>query len=263
MAQDKLDSEIQQLETFARVYQLIKAKYYKHQSEKALIQSAIKGMVDSLDKHSQLMDKKTMSWLENQSLGSYSGIGITLNFEKQQYVVQTVIPDSPAAKSGLRPNDIIIKVNDTDTDQHPPEKIYQIFSENNELPLNLHFYHPNNPDEIIKVSINRQRIQNKSVELTQFSPKLLIIKIKNFQKHTSTEINAALAQRTHEIIILDVRNNPGGLLLSAIETAQIFVDAGKLVEIKDKNGRILEKYISRSQPKKSTKIVCFAKQTIS
>ena len=75
-------------------------------------------------------------------------------------------------------------------------------------------------------------------------------KIKQFQKNTGSEVKSAITKYQPKAIILDVRNNPGGLLLSAVETAEIFLPSGKIVEIKDKNGRAIEKYISRRESNK-------------
>ncbi len=249
-AQQDLDHEIEQLESFAKVYQLIKSRYYKDRSGKQLIDAAIQGMIDSLDKHTQVLDKKTMSWLEKQSIGNYSGIGVSLEYQDHKLIIGSVIPDSPAGNAGLKPEDVIIKINDIDIKSSQPDAIFKSLSENSDQLVQIEYYQPIKPNKILKVSLKKTFIQNHSVELIEYSPTIMIIKIKQFQKHTASEIIEGMAHKNHSSIFIDLRNNPGGLLLSAIETAQIFISAGLLVEVKDKKGFVIEKYVSRNRTAK-------------
>jgi carboxyl-terminal processing protease len=246
-ANQDLDQEIERLEAFAKIYHLIQAKYYKHQTGKQLIDAAIQGMIDSLDQHTQVLNKKTMSWLEKQSLGHYSGIGVTLEYRAGKFVIQSVIPDSPADIAGLKPNDIIVQINDIKTTSNQMDVVYQALLEDTDKPVKIKYYHSKQPEKIISVTINRNPIHHQSVQFVRYSPDILIIKIKQFQKHTATQILKGLQGKNFSSIIIDLRNNPGGLLLSAIETTQLFLSAGKLVEIKDKHGNVIEKFISRNQ----------------
>lgn len=246
-ADQDLDQEIGRLEAFAKVYHLIQSKYYKHQTGTQLIDAAIQGMIDALDHHSQALDKKTMSWLEKQSIGNYSGIGVTLEYRAGRFIIQSVVPDSPAENAGLKVADVIVQINDIKTTSAQTDAIYQTLLEDTQKSVKIKFFHPEQPKNIISSSINRSPIHHKSVQLIQHSPEMLIIKIKQFQKHTATEILKGLQGKNYSSIIIDLRNNPGGLLLSAIETTQIFLSSGKLVEIRDKHGNIIEKFVSRNQ----------------
>jgi len=246
-AQEALDQEIKDLEAFAKVYQLIQAKYYKAISGRQLIDAAIQGMVDSLDQHTQALNRKSMSQLEKQSLGSYKGIGVTLGYQDLKYIVLSVVPNSPADIAGLKPDDVIIQINGIIIKPNQSGLIEQALKENTDPAVRIHFYHPLQPQNVSKVDINRASIRHPSVELIRHSADVLIIKIKEFQKHTVTEILKGLQNKNFKTIIIDLRNNPGGLLLSAIETTQIFLGQGQLVEVKDKNGKLIEKYVSRNR----------------
>jgi carboxyl-terminal processing protease len=246
-AQDGLDQEIKDLEAFAKVYQLIQAKYYKSVSRRHLIEAAIQGMIDSLDQHTQALNRKSMSLLEKQSIGNYNGIGVTLGYQDFKYIVLSVVPDSPADISGLKPDDVIIQINGIIIKPNQSGLIDQALMENTDQPVRIHFYHPHQPQNVIKVNINRASIRLHSTELIRHTADVLIIKIKEFQKHTVTEILKGLQNQNFTTIIIDLRNNPGGLLLSAIETTQIFLGQGNLVEVRDKNDKLVEKYVSRNR----------------
>ena len=155
-AQDGLDQEIKDLEAFAKVYQLIQAKYYKSVSRRHLIEAAIQGMIDSLDQHTQALNRKSMSLLEKQSIGNYNGIGVTLGYQDFKYIVLSVVPDSPADISGLKPDDVIIQINGIIIKPNQSGLIDQALMENTDQPVRIHFYHPHQPQNVIKVNINRK-----------------------------------------------------------------------------------------------------------
>ncbi|MCP4750352.1 MAG: S41 family peptidase [Proteobacteria bacterium] len=242
---DAFDKEIKNLENFSNVYHLIQRQYIKPKNGDELIRSAIRGMVKSLDPYSAVLGKKELERLEFQSIGKYPGIGVYIQNANGAFVVTQVMSSSPAALAGMKPGDIIVRIEGESLTGKSESELNRLFAGDVGTSLEVGYYHPKKPDRIIEREIKRTWIKANSVDFFEHAPEIAILRIHQFQKNTPVETDRYLQRRKYKTVILDLRNNPGGLLVSAVETAELFVGTGMIVETRDKSGQVIEKYISR------------------
>ncbi len=244
---DELNEEIKQLENFSNVFHLIKRRYVKNQTTSDLIRNAIQGMIKSLDPYSVALTKEELENLELQSVGQYTGIGVTIQYSEKKFIITQVFENSPASKLGIKPGDVIVQIDGKMLGDISEEELNQLIIGEKGTKLNVGFYSAKNPDRIVQKKIVRDLVKVNSVECFDCEHKIAIIRIHQFLKHTPREVNKFLGKRSYEAVVLDLRNNPGGLLVSAVETAEIFISMGDIVQIRDRNDRVIERYVSRRQ----------------
>ncbi len=250
--ESEMDREIRNLENFSNVYHLIQQRYIERQTPDSLIKSALQGMVKSLDSYSTVLNSKELENLELQSVGKYTGIGISIQERDKLFIVTQVFDNSPAYDAGIIPGDVIVRVNDGVLGDKSIEDLNQLVIGDIGSSIEIGFYHIDQPDHIIRKTVTRALVKVNSVETFEYDQSIGVIRIHQFLKHTPREITEYLAKKSHKTIILDLRNNPGGLLVSAVETAEIFVKMGAIVEIRDRDEKVIEKYISRRSKKEET-----------
>lgn len=245
VAGSELDEEIEALEDFSEAYALIKRQYVSYRNPEQLIRPAIDGMLKSLDPYSSLLTKEEMNLLELHSVGQYVGIGVTVQKSRDQFVITQVFENSPAELAGIRPGDIITGIGSTDLKGKSGEEINRLMIGELNSPIELEFHHAEEPEKPISRIIERAVIKANSVQCGDTMEGFLLLTVHQFAKHTAREISDCLKGKTEQPIILDLRNNPGGLLISAVEVAELFVDTGDVVKIKNREGITLETYIAR------------------
>ncbi len=225
-----------QIKMFSEVLNIVHSKYVDKVPNSKLIIDAIKGMVSSLDPHSEFLTPKEFKNMQVSMKGKFGGIGIVIDKKDDFLTILSVLPHTPAKKAGLKPNDVILKINNVSTYRMSLEKSVQLMR--------------GKPNTFIKLTIARKGIAKPLV----FNLKRAIIHIKNidtklfgnigyirivqFRDHTSHELQKALTQleKKHiEGLILDLRDNPGGLLSEASKVSNIFINKGIIVSIKGRN----------------------------
>ncbi len=246
---DSFDAEIKNLEEFSTVYQLIKHEYIKNKGSHELIRSAIAGMVHKLDPYSDVLSAEDLKKLELQSVGQYVGIGVTINQSEDKYIVTQVFNDSPAAKAGIKSGSEILKINDTVLADTNYKELRQLLQGEVETELVIQYRRTEKTESVIQVKLHRAIVKANSVECHKHSGEVAVFAIHQFMKHTARELSACIRKMPSSAIILDLRSNPGGLLISAVEVAELFLDIGEIVQVRDKNNKIIERYVARtSQP---------------
>ncbi|MDD3275351.1 MAG: S41 family peptidase [Candidatus Omnitrophica bacterium] len=217
---------------FSEAMDAVKKDYAEKTNDRDLIYGALKGMLESLDPHSQFMDPDTYEELKVETLGKFGGIGIEVTIKDGVLTVITPIQGTPAWKAGLQAGDRIIKIDDSPTLQltlgeavkkmrgRPGEKVILTISRED-------------IKDLLEFKITRGIIEIEDVKYA-FIPENRIgyIKINEFRKNTSREFDLALATLLRQGIkslIIDLRNNPGGLLDTAIEVAGKFLEPDKLI----------------------------------
>ncbi len=225
-----------QIKIFSEVLNIVHSKYVDKVSNSKLIIDAIKGMVSSLDPHSEFLTPKEYKNMQVSMKGKFGGIGIVIDKKDDFLTILSVLPHTPAEKVGLKPNDVILKINNISTYRMSLEKSVQLMR--------------GKPGTYIKLTIARKSIAKPLV----FNLKRAIIHIKNidtklfgnigyirivqFRDHTSNELQKALVQLEKKHIkglILDLRYNPGGLLSEASKVSNMFINKGVIVSIKGRN----------------------------
>lgn len=230
----------EQLRLFSDVLGIVQQDYAEQVDSKKLIQNAIKGMVKDLDPHSSYMTPEEYKDMQVDTKGVFGGIGIEIGVKDGVLTVIAPIEDTPAAKAGLLAGDKITKVNDKPTrDMTVSEAVAQMRGQIG-TNVTIHimregFVEPR------PFTITRAQIKVKSVKFKQLPDSFGYIKLAQFQESTSSDLAKALKEiRPKEGdlkgLVLDMRNNPGGLLSEAVNVSKFFVGSGTIVYTKGRSG---------------------------
>ncbi len=221
------------LDYFHKVYQLIRTEAVEEPSPKRLFYGAIRGMMRSLnDPYSRFLDEKAFSELKEVTTGKFVGVGIEITSRDNDIVVITPLDNSPAMDAGIITGDIISKVNDKSIrGMNLPDVVKMIKGlPGSSVRLTIRREGIEDP---IDVDLKRMPIRIESVEYSIIDPhKVGYIKIKSFGNDTVKDVITALnsfnKSKVNKVIV-DLRNNPGGLLSSAVELSELFLDKGKMI----------------------------------
>ncbi|MBK5102006.1 MAG: S41 family peptidase, partial [Desulfobacteraceae bacterium] len=223
------------IEIFTDVLRQIEKHYVEPQDSQKLIYGAIKGMVRSLDPHSSFMTKEEHQELMMETKGSFTGIGIEITIKDNILTVVSPIEGTPAYKEGLKAGDKIIAIENKSTkDMTLMEAVKKIRGpKGTKIRLTIK---REGTDKPLEFSITRDVIPLKSVRHHLLTPEIGYVRISNFQSKTAKDLSSVLKKlengRRLKGLILDLRNNPGGLLSQAIEVSDLFIDSGVIVSTK-------------------------------
>jgi carboxyl-terminal processing protease len=249
-----VDAEVEgyeNLKTFTEVLSLVKKNYVEDVKTKDLIYGAIKGMLNSLDPHSGFMTPDAFKEMQVDTKGEFGGIGIQIGIKDGLLTVIAPIEDTPAYKAGLSAGDRIIKINDESTkDMGLHEAVSKMRGpKGTTVKITILREGWKEPKDF---TITRDIIKVKSVKYKVIDEGIGYIKLTQFQEQTASDLSAALSKLSEEKIdslILDMRNNPGGLLSSAVDVASQFLPPGRLiVYTKDRAGEKVEYQSSGNRP---------------
>lgn len=236
-AQNNIDRNLQIL---TQTYYLITNNYVEKVDGKNLSYKGIEGMISSLnDPYSYFMKPEDYKAMGEEFQGSFEGIGIEIGMnDKKQIVVISPIDDTPAQKAGLKTGDIILKVDDKSTEGMNLDQVSRLIRgpAGTKVKLTIQREEEQKP---IEITITRAVIRLLTVSSKLLEDNIGYIKVKAFREPTSDELDKALDQilpKAKRGIILDLRNNPGGLLSSAIQVASYFIPKGTILYAEDRNG---------------------------
>lgn len=249
----KVESEVG-LELFQEVLELIKKDYPFEIEEDQLLEGALKGMLQSIDPYSNYYTDEETDNLLNSLDGNFSGIGIYIE-EKDGYInVVNPIAGQPAMKAGIRSKDLIISVDGVDIKDLGLEKVSSMIKGPKGTYVNLGV---KRGKETLNFKIKRQIIIINPVTYEIIEDSIGYILLEDFNSQATSEIEKALKDfdgKEIKKVILDLRDNPGGLLSEAIDVSRLFVSEGPIVHIKEKN-KALTTYISTLKKQKYSLIV--------
>jgi len=224
-----------QIEIFTEVLRQVEKNYVEPEDPQKLIYGAIKGMVQSLDPHSSFMTKEEYDELMTETKGSFSGIGIEITIKDKILTVVSPIEGTPAYEAGIKAGDKIIMVEGQSTqDMSLIEAVKKIRgAEGTRVKLTIA---REGVDKPLEFSITRGMIPLKSVRAYSLEPEIGYVRISNFQSDTAEDLSSAIdgleKKKALKGLILDLRNNPGGLLAQAIDVSDLFLDSGVIVSTK-------------------------------
>jgi carboxyl-terminal processing protease len=226
------DDLFRQVEIFSDSLAIIQSEYVDETKPKDLIYGALKGMLSSLDPHSQFMDPETYSELKVDTEGKFGGLGIEITIKDGLLTVVTPIEGTPAWKAGLKSNDRIVKINNELTrDMTLTEAVKKMRGKPGEA-VNLTILRESEK-KILDFKIVRDIIKIRDIRESRIlEDGIAYIRLSEFRENTPVDINAALDKLKREganALILDLRNNPGGLLDVAVKVSEKFLEKGKLV----------------------------------
>lgn len=238
------------LKMFSQVLSLIEDNYVTDISPKKLIYGAINGMLNSLDPYSCLMTPEEYKELEIETKGSFTGIGIEITMKDGILTVVAPIEDTPAWKAGIKPGDKILKINDKPTKGMSLLEAVKLLRGPKGTKVTITILR--NDKDIKVITLTRDVIPIKSVKYKILEPGYAYVRITSFQEKTPEELEKALekleSKEKIKGIVLDLRYNPGGLLSSAIDVADEFLDKGLIVSIKGKNKNSQMEFRAKPNP---------------
>ena len=233
-ASAKPDIPLNELRTFSEIFGRIKNNYVEPVEDKELLQNAIRGMLSGLDPHSTYLDLEDFKNLREGTSGEFGGLGIEVTLEDGFVRVVSPIDDTPAAEAGVLAGDLIIRLDkkpvkgmalreavDMMRGKPGTDLLITILREGEDKPLNI--------------TLTRAIIKVKSVKHKTLEPGYGYVRISTFQQRTSEGLNNAIEQLKKDNndklsgLVLDLRNNPGGLLNAAVDVSDAFITEGLIV----------------------------------
>ena len=226
---------IEDLRAFAEVFGKIKTDYVEDVEDKALLEEAINGMLTGLDPHSTYMDPDAFKDMQASTQGEFGGLGIEVAMEDSLVKVVSPIEDSPAYKAGLKAGDLILKLDETVVKGMTLGEAVKIMRGKPGTKINLTVLRKDAKTPL-KFTITRAIIKSKSVKSKLIEPDYAYVRITQFQEHTGPDLAKAIHKLYEENnnapfkgFILDLRNDPGGLLNSAVGVSAAFLPKDALV----------------------------------
>lgn len=234
-----LVGDIGQAIKLVRTKNILERYYYGETNSHKLLEGAIRGMVDAVDDpYTSYLDKKEFQRLTDMTQGSFSGIGVVFGKVKNQYQIMTVIEDNPGAKAGIKEGDVIVSINGESTAKMSMDAVANNIRGpiDTEVVLEL----KNKKGELRNVNVVRKEIKTISLAGKMLDAgEIGYIRIANFNENTGIDFSKKyqeLEAKGMKALVLDLRSNPGGLLSSGVEVAQMLVPKGPIVSVVDKAG---------------------------
>ena len=237
-ASEKGRLPLEELRTFTEVMQRIKTAYVEKVDDKTLLENAIKGMVSGLDPHSSYLEPDEFKELEVNTSGQFGGLGIEVGMEDGFIKVISPIDDTPAQKAGIQPGDLIIKLDDTSVKGMTlMDSVDRMRGKPGE-PIKLTIVRDGEPKPL-EITVKRDIIKVKSVRSKTLEDGYGYIRLSQFQSDSDKELVVHLgklkkAQKDGKLkgLVLDLRNNPGGVLQAAVGVVDSFIKEGLIVYTK-------------------------------
>jgi carboxyl-terminal processing protease len=241
-----------QLNLFGDVFERVRADYVEKPNDQKLIETAINGMLAGLDPHSSYMDPKSFRDMQVQTRGEFGGLGIEVTMEDGLIKVVTPIDETPASKAGVQANDLITKL---DEDQVQGLTLNQAVEKmrgpvNTKIKLTIT---RKGQDKPIELTLTRDVIRVRAVRSEVKGDDIGYIRMTQFNEQTTdglkkaiTDINAKISKDKLKGYILDMRNNPGGLLDQAISVSDAFLQKGEIVSTRGRNAEETQRFNARS-----------------
>jgi carboxyl-terminal processing protease len=240
-----------QLNLFGDVFERVRADYVEKPDDAKLIESAINGMLAGLDPHSSYMDAKSFRDMQVQTRGEFGGLGIEVTMEDGLIKVVSPIDETPAAKAGILANDIITKLDDEQvqglTLNQAVEKMRGPINTKIKLTVMR-----KGSDKPLEISLTRDVIRVRAVRSSVEGDDVGYIRMTQFNEQTTDGLKKAITDITAKVsndklkgYILDLRNNPGGLLDQAISVSDAFLQKGEIVSTRGRNAEETQRFNAR------------------
>jgi carboxyl-terminal processing protease len=241
-----------QLSLFGDVFEKVRTDYVERPDEAKLVESAINGMLTSLDPHSSYMDPKSFRDMQVQTRGEFGGLGIEVTMEEGLVKVVTPIDETPAARAGVLANDII-----THIDGEPVQglNLNQAVDKmrgpvNSSVMLRIQRKESKDP---VEVKLTRETIRIRPVRARLEGGDIVVLRVTQFNEQTFENLRTNIDKLTSEAgadkvkgYVVDLRNNPGGLLDQAIMVSDAFLDRGEIVSTRSRNAEETQRFNAKS-----------------
>ena len=225
---------LNELRTFTEIFAKIKSDYVEQVDDKELLENAIRGMLEGLDPHSAYLDEDSYKDLQEGTSGEFGGLGIEVGMENGFVKVISPIDDTPAQKAGIKAGDLIIKLDDRSVKGMSLNDAVDIMRGKPGDPITLTIIRESEEKPLV-ITVVRDIIKTKSVRFETLEPGFGYLRISSFQSHTVESLRQAIYQLKEDNsgklkgIVLDLRNNPGGILTAAVGVSDMFLNKGMIV----------------------------------
>ena len=225
---------LDELHTLSDVFGRIKQDYVEEVGDKELLEGAIRGMLANLDPHSAYLDREALEELQVGTRGKFGGLGIEVGMEDGFVKVIAPIDDTPAQRAGVESGDLIIRLDDQPVKGLTLNEAVHIMRGEPDTDITLTIVREG-VDKPLKITITRAVIRVQSVKKELLEPGFGYVRITTFQSGTGAQVRQALTDLAADNgdalkgLILDLRNNPGGLLNAAVAVSDLFLDNGMIV----------------------------------
>lgn len=237
------------LNLFGEVFDRVRSDYVEPVADDKLIESALNGMLTSLDPHSNYLNEKSFADMRIQTKGEFGGLGIEVTMENGLVKVVSPIDDTPAAKAGIKPGDFISEIDSVAvmglTLQDAVEKMRGTVGSNVKISILREGL-----KEPLNITIKRDLIKIQSVR-SRSEDDVAYLRITSFSENTADNMKAAFEKEKKTIgpklkgVVLDLRNNPGGLLDQAVEVSDAFLDHGEIVSTRSRKSEDSRRYSAK------------------
>lgn len=228
---------VQQLLLFVNVYEQLRANYVEEVTEETLINNAIKGMLSGLDPHSEFYDAESYKRVQEFTTGSFAGLGIEVVSEDGLIRVISPMDGSPAKKAGIKAGDLIIKIDSTAVQSTDVSKAVDLLKgePGTEVVLTIIRENERSP---LTIPVVRDVIKTESIKSELIDNEFGYIRLSQFQERSADEMSNAIVELKKQAqskksalkgLILDLRNNPGGVLEQAVSISDLFLETGLIV----------------------------------
>ncbi len=238
-----------ELDLFTKVLSLIRSDYVEEPDEHEIITGAVHGMLSRLDPHSMYLTSDAYRELRVDTEGRFGGVGIEVALKNGVPTVVTAIEDSPAAKAGIQSGDRIVKIDNVSTKEMSLSDTVQKMRGSRKSKIHLTILREG-MKEFLEIPLERDIIRLKSVRWESLPDDLGYVKISSFQENTDEDLRRALGdlgkKKSLRGLILDLRNNPGGLLDEAVDVCDEFLVDGTIVTTANRNHEIDRKTATKS-----------------
>lgn len=240
---------LRELQTFADVFNQIRSGYVEDIDDSTLFEYAVRGMLEGLDPHSVYLTKEDYSDLQTTTDGEFSGLGIEIGRKGSYIEIISPIDGSPAVEAGLQAGDVILKLDDVPVKGLSIDEAVELMRGEVGSSITLEIGRPGTA-EPFEVTVVRDTIKVASVRSRLLAPGFGYLRIAQFGRHTGEEAISAIGKLTTEIplkgLVIDLRNNPGGVLGASVDVSGAFLDGGLVVYTEGRHPSSKEKYSAKA-----------------
>jgi len=231
-AEEQAQLPLDELRSFAEVFNQIRMGYVEEIDDSTLLEYAIQGMLSGLDPHSMYLSGDALQNLQDNTSGEFTGLGLEVGMEDGYVTIISPIDGSPAAEAGLRSGDVILKLGSVPVKGMTLNEAIEIMRGPKGSKIELSIGRPGEAQPF-EVTLVRNTIKVASVRQSWLEPGYGYIRIAQFQNSTGKDVRKALeklqAEEQLKGLVLDLRNNPGGILRASVDVAGLFLDGGNVV----------------------------------
>ncbi|OTG97143.1 peptidase S41 [Acinetobacter sp. ANC 4654] len=233
--QNYAEVPVESIQQFVQIYSIVKDNYVDEKNDDALFQQAIKGLVGGLDRYSRYLSPEDYKLLLQYTEGDMASVDFELIYDSQlhQWVIQGLKNNADSTKQGLRNGVAVFKIDDQELKKLNHDQVHSLLNGAIGSTLSLQLAQNSAP-----LTLVRNKKIETDIQANVLHNQVLVIKIKVFQQDTANEIKRLIEEHSSsrlKAVLLDLRNNPGGLLSAAVESADLFLNQGLIVSTKSRS----------------------------